>query len=71
MNAEQLTSYGTTRVALPFVTETAWHAIVKWPRYGVTHWADASLVESAIKHADQRILSPSTQRLLWLAGGLY
>jgi len=71
MNAEQLTSYGTTRVTLPFMTQTAWHAIVKWPRYAVTHWADASFVASAIKHADRRILSPSTQRLLWVAGSLY
>ena len=31
MNAEQLTSYGTTRVTLPFMTQTAWHAIVKSP----------------------------------------
>ena len=52
MNAEELTSYGTTRVTLPFVAQTAWLAIVRWPRYGCSHWADASFVASAIKHAD-------------------
>lgn len=68
---EQITNYSKTRLGPVAMFQSAWESLFGLPIYATFQWADRSTLSLAIKHADPRILSATSQFLLKLIGRIH
>ncbi len=68
---EQLLNYNKVRSGPVAMFRVAWESLFDLPIYTTFQWAEKSTIEKAIKHADPRLISFSTQILIRLVGRIY
>jgi hypothetical protein len=74
VDIEQFAEFGNREPVLRSITsmlEAAWESFFEFPVYTTFQWATRSNFDEAFKHADARILSPSTNLMLKLIARLY